>query len=404
MSNNFLDSVMRYTLGLDSEWQVDQITMDTENQQIDVFLSHSGKHLVCPETGEAGTLYDHRKERSWRHLDWFQCKCFVHCRVPRIQSSSGIKTIVILWAEASSRMTYAFERWAIELLQATETKTAKLLRCGVNQIYRIMHRSVDRGIDRRSLDEISHIGIDEKAIKRGHVYATIGTDSTRGVVLDVGEGTTKKGTIELLEPLFEGIKDKIETVSSDMLKSFLGAIAQVVPKAALIHDRFHLIQDLNQAINKVRRREVKIHLELNGTRYVLLKNEENRTKQQDEMFKVLQASNLQVSLAWRLPEEFKGIFQCNSFAEAKEYFTLWLSSVEEMAVQEVINVAERFQRHFEGVCNALCHEQSNAKAERINGKIQEIKTVGRGYRTFENFRIAILFFCGGPDLLPQQSW
>lgn len=70
MSNNFLDSVMRYTLGLDSEWQVDQITMDTENQQIDVFLSHSGKHLVCPETGEAGTLYDHRKERSWRHLDW----------------------------------------------------------------------------------------------------------------------------------------------------------------------------------------------------------------------------------------------------------------------------------------------------------------------------------------------
>ena len=406
MSNNFLDSVMRYTLGLDSEWQVDQITMDTENQQIDVFLSHSGKHLVCPETGEAGTLYDHRKERSWRHLDWFQCKCFIHCRVPRIQSSTGIKTIVIPWAEASSRVTYAFERWAIELLQATknQTKTAKLLRCGFNQLNRIMHRSVQRGLKRRTLDEIPHIGIDEKAIRRGHVYATIVTDSTRGVVLDVGEGKTKKGTIELFERLFMGIKHEVETVSSDMLKSFIGAIAQVFPEATLIHDRFHLIQDLNKAINKVRRREVKIHPELNGTRYVLLKNEENRTKKQDEVFKVLQESNLQVRLAWRLREEFKGIFRGTCFAEAKNYFDLWLASVEEMAVKEVIKVAERFQRHFDGVCNALCHEQSNAKAERINGKIQEIKTVGRGYRTFENFRIAILFFCGGLDLYPQYSW
>lgn len=42
----------------------------------------------------------------------------------------------------------------------------------------------------------------------------------------------------------------------------------------------------------------------------------------------------------------------------------------------------------------------NGKAERINGKIQEIKTVSRGYRKFENFRSAVLFFCGGLDLYP----
>jgi len=45
----------------------------------------------------------------------------------------------------------------------------------------------------------------------------------------------------------------------------------------------------------------------------------------------------------------------------------------------------------------------NAKAERINGKIQEIKTIGRGDKTFENFRFAILFFCGGLDLYPHNS-
>jgi len=42
-------------------------------------------------------------------------------------------------------------------------------------------------------------------------------------------------------------------------------------------------------------------------------------------------------------------------------------------------------------------------AERLNGKIQEIKTIGRGYATFENFRSALLFFYGGIDLYPHNS-
>jgi transposase len=43
---------------------------------------------------------------------------------------------------------------------------------------------------------------------------------------------------------------------------------------------------------------------------------------------------------------------------------------------------------------------SNAMAERLNGKIQEIKACGRGYRRFENFRSAILFFHSGLSLYP----
>jgi transposase len=53
-----------------------------------------------------------------------------------------------------------------------------------------------------------------------------------------------------------------------------------------------------------------------------------------------------------------------------------------------------------GVINALIFNFNNAMAERLNGKIQEIKTVGRGYRTFKNFRSAILFFHGGLSLYP----
>ncbi len=111
-------------------------------------------------------------------------------------------------------------------------------------------------------------------------------------------------------------------MSTDIWKAFIRAVAKVFPDALMIHDRFHLIQYLNKAINQVRRREVKQHPELKGSRYGRLKNEKNRTKKQEEIFQVVMESNLNVSVAWRLREDFKAIFECVSFKEAKVYFNV----------------------------------------------------------------------------------
>ena len=51
-----------------------------------------------------------------------------------------------------------------------------------------------------------------------------------------------------------------------------------------------------------------------------------------------------------------------------------------------------FNNHSNGISLRNVESFSNAMAERLNGKIQEIKTVARGYRIFKNFRSAILFF------------
>ena len=77
---------IQYRLGLDDNWEFEELSFDEENQRVDVHISHSGDTLVCPETGEYGTLYDHRKLRSWRHLDLLQFKCLV--------------LLALLWLEA----------------------------------------------------------------------------------------------------------------------------------------------------------------------------------------------------------------------------------------------------------------------------------------------------------------
>jgi len=42
-------------------------------------------------------------------------------------------------------------------------------------------------------------------------------------------------------------------------------------------------------------------------------------------------------------------------------------------------------------------------AESVNNKIQLVKSRARGYRTYETFRVAILFYCGNLDLYPRAS-
>lgn len=134
----------------------------------------------------------------------------------------------------------------------------------------------------------------------------------------------------------------------------------------------------------------------------MLKNKENLTDKQQIIFEHIQSANYQVSKAWQTRENFRDIFGSPSITEALSLFIKWGESVLKTNIKEVIKVAEMFNNHLEGVCNALVESFSNAMAERLNGKIQEVKSVGRGYRTFKNFRSAILFFFGGLNLYPQQ--
>jgi len=58
-------------------------------------------------------------------------------------------------------------------------------------------------------------------------------------------------------------------------------------------------------------------------------------------------------------------------------------------------------RHKAGIINAIETVANNARAERLNGAIQELKTIGRGYKNIENFRVAILFFYGDFKMAPH---
>lgn len=394
-------------LNLDEDWQVKKVEADYKLSEINVFIEFIGKQAESPDTMEMCKLYDHAPVRTWRHLDTMQYKTYIKCKLPRIKDKTGkVVTVKPPWASKHERHTYLFEHAIIDLLLATknQTKTAELMRCGFNVINRVIHLSTERGMSRRNLSDLpfEHLSIDEKSFKKGHKYVSVLSHPRSGSIIDVEEGRTKESVRVLLDKsLTEEQQSKLKTISMDMWKAYLSVAKEKLPSAEIVHDRFHLVKYLNDAIDKVRKREVKTNEELRNSRYALLKNEENLTEKQRIKFDAIRQSNYQVGKAWEVRENFKDLFDKEYDKEsAFILFMRWAKSSKDFMIKETTKIVEMFKNHLQGVINALITTFNNAMAERLNGKIQELKTAGRGYRTFEKFRSAILFFNGGLNLYP----
>ena len=402
----FTENLFTKLLQLEQGWIVKSVETDLSEQEICIEISCILDHFLDDETGEICKFYDRAPVRSWRHLDTMQYKTFIKCQLPRIINSNGkVKTVQPNWASGYERHTYLFEHAVIDLLKASknQTKTSKLMRCGFNVVNRIMHLSVKRGMDRRNYSELTfdYLSIDEKSFKKGHQYITVLSHPASGCVLDVEENRTKEACKKLLaKSLTTEQLNKVSAISMDMWKAFIQTAQEILPNASIVHDRFHLIKYLNEAIDKVRRREVKQHQDLKNSRYALLKNPENLTERQRIHFEAIADANYEVSKAWQVRENFKALFSKGKLM-ATLSFLQWANDATKRKIKEVDKVVEMFKNHLSGVVNALLINLTNAMAERLNGKIQELKTVARGYRTFTNFRSAILFFNGGLNLHPH---
>ena len=84
--------------------------------------------------------------------------------------------------------TALFESLAIAWLKAASQKAvADQLGLSWDEIHGIMERAVKRGLQRRQAEPIRHLGVDEKAYRKGHKYMTVVNDLERGRVLYVAE-------------------------------------------------------------------------------------------------------------------------------------------------------------------------------------------------------------------------
>jgi transposase len=399
-------------LGLVEPWEVTEIRVDFEQMQVDVWVCWKSEgEGICPECGKRCMLYDQRQERQWRHLDTMQFRTLLHCQIPRVKCPDhGVKSVEVPWAESNSRFTALFERLAIEILLGcqNQTKAKGLLHLSWDEVHHIQEKAVERGLSWRSLEEVKYIGVDEKSFLEGHQYVTVMSDLEKGRVLDVARDRKEESLKGMLTGMVTDEGVTIRAVAMDMWEPYMQAVKAAVPEADVVHDKFHVVKYLAEAVDKVRKVEQRNFLkegieDLTGTKYLWLTNPRNWSQKQKAIFQVLKGKRLKVGRAWTMKEMFAGFWKYFYEKAARNFFAKWYWWATHSRLSPMAEVAKKLKRHLENLLTYLKHRITNAVAEGLNSKIQQVKAVARGFRNFENFRIAILFYCGKLDLYPHKS-
>jgi transposase len=308
------------------------------------------------------------------------------------------------WAEPGSRFTLHFEKWAVTVMLACRslTQAAELLGLHWDSVQRLIDRAVARGLAVRSTEGLRYVGLDEKSFLRGQSYISLMTDLKGQRVLEVVPERDTAQAVKLWEALPVEQRRKVEAAAMDMGANFVAATRLAAPQAAIVHDRFHVSQHLNEAVDGTRREEAAKLAEkgddtLKHTRFFWLKAEV--PEEHRATFADLLEMNLKTSRAWLYKEQMVEFWHQASAAAGASFFAQWYRTVMRSRLPKVKAVARTLKARLVNLLTYFQHPITIT--EGFNSKIQAIKASARGFRRFENYRARILFFCGKLDLLPS---
>ena len=403
----------QHLLGLSTPWTVERVELDMAKQHVDVYVGHpKGTRFACPQCACECPVYDHLAKRTWRHLDSCQFLTYLHAEPPRIKCEEhGIAQAKLPWAEEGSRFTTMFEALAIDMLQAANVKrAAAILRISWDQAWHLMERAVWRGQAAKESAIPRQIGIDEKAIAKGHHYMTLVCNLEAATVEYVGEGRTEASLTNYFTAFSPEERAGIEAISLDMWPAYIGACREQVPQAdeKMVFDRFHIMQHVGKGVDQVRKQENKDLSEqgddrLKRSKYLWLYSAENMPDAARERFDQIKNDNLKTARAWALKESLREMWSHSSMATAKRFWKHWYFWATHSCLAPMIDKAKLLARHLPNILTYFTHRITNAVAEGLNSKIATIQKRACGYRNRDNFKTAVYFHCGGLDLYPASA-
>jgi transposase len=277
------------------------------------------------------------------------------------------------------------------------------------EVHGVMERAVRRGLERRGEEVIEYLGVDEKSFQKQHEYVTVVCDlGARPRVLAVGDGRGRASLDGFYERQSEEQRAGIKAVVMDMWGPYISSTLEHVPGAAdkIVFDKFHVVAHLKKAIDDVRKAEHKQlkglgDTTLTGTKYLWLMARRRFDRGAWVDFEALRKSDLRTARAWAIVELFSRFWNYLSPTWARKLFERWYAWAIRSRLEPIKKVARMIKAHLPNILTYLRHRVTNAATEGMNAKIQWIKATGRGFTNRENFRVAILFHCGGLDLYPH---
>ena len=332
-------------------------------------------------------------------------RVFLH--VPKRRSlcceDESIRTEELQWLRG--RVTLRFANQIYRLTSITTNKEAGwFLGLDDEKVYRI-----DRGmLEELALQRVEKIkpprnmSVDEVAWQKWHKYVTNVIDIDNRKVIWNHEGRGKTVLDKFYHKLGKKGCGKIEAVASDGAREFLSSTKKHLTKAVIVLDHFHVKKYLNDAVDTVRKEELRKarqqdNKELSAIlhcnkRFILMQN--TVTDKKTNILDKLESLNERVYQSMLLKEQFLSVYTASDRQAAYTNLRAWISAAIRSNIQPLVDLGYKFFRKRHYVLNYFIGKITSAISEGINNKIKRLKLMAYGYRDVKYFLLKIHQHCG----------
>jgi len=386
-------------IGLEEPWKVVEIEFSKDKGRLDLTIDfQKGATFPCASCEEGDCPVHDTKERTWRHLNFFQYETYLHARVPRIKCKNcGIKQVEVPWARPGSGFTLLFEMLVLQLCREMSVAgVGGVVGEHANRIWRILEHYVERARRRVNLSFFHILGIDEFSVRKGHEYMTSFSDIDASRVIFVAESRRKKVIAEFTKDMKHRGYDpeRIDLICCDMWDAYLNGIRNHIPQASVVFDRFHIMKQMNKAIEKVRWAEQKTNKDLKKTRFIWLKNPKNLTEQQAEKLSCLKKYDLKTARAYHIKLALARFWDIKDSKESEAYLKKWYFWATHSRLAPVIEVAHGIKSYWQGVINYTKFRITNGVVEGLNSKIKTAMKRAYGFKQTEYLKTIVYLVVG----------
>jgi transposase len=389
-----------------------------EPDRVIVRVALRRRRVVCAHctfsTRARENVQDH--ESVWRHLDLGVWRLEIRATLRRLRCPvHGAHVEGVPFARQGAGFTRDFEDLVAWLAaKADRTAICRLVRIDWQTVGRIVGRVAGEQLDKRRLDGLFDIGIDEIAWRGGHRYLTLVTDHHAGKIVWGAEGRSAKVADGFYAELGQERCEQLRAVSLDMGAGYAKSTREHAPQATICIDPFHVVQLATRALDEVRRdywnelRRAGDHdaaKRFKGARWVLLKNPADHTDEQAKMLRRLRNAGGDVWRALTFKEAIRAIFAPElDLDDVAALIDRLVNRASRSRLRPFVRLAKTIGKHHDGILAAIGLGINNARVEALNNKARLITRRAYGFHSARAALALIHLSCGPITLtLPHEK-
>lgn len=413
-------------LGLDEGWRVISASYEEPENRFVIQVEETAK-LWEQESARIGfpvRCYDHVEPLHWRHLNVFNKESVIICALPRgrylderasFKGEEKVYRVTPPWEGKSKHFTRDFEAFALTLMREMPVKKAgEILGETDKRLWRMLFRHVEAAYRALSLEDVVWVGADEMNRRKGHNYLTVFADLKARRVIFATEGRDASTWEAFVDELLKhnGHPKAITQAAIDMSPAYIKGVKENLGNAEIVFDKFHVVREVNDAVEKVRRLEAQASASskqwLAKTQWIWRKNPENWTESEALRTVELEKQHLMTATAYQMRLVLQGIYECRTEGRARSQFKHWCQWVRRKCAKKgseilepMAKAAQMVENHLEGILAHWKEGLTTAFMEGLNSLFSATKRKARGYKSTHYLK-TMLYFVAGKLTIPTH--